>query len=325
MFLPDGSIIGGRRGEITYELGGSELSNLITTDHWQCRDFSCLIRKEAKSLLEWAAAKRGLLIYETCTRSELRRFCCQRLIALPREAAINTDKTLIAALRVADDQATFPNFTDLPTELRLHIYAIDFASLPPLEAPAQPPLTQTCRLLRKEALPVFYELSIFVITIISTQECLSRNLEHSRLFKKQRIEDRRVNSSFPYVKQSGRRVPAYNINFPSARTGKTGDATYETTVQHSCFTIHTAATCRVPAKISKRPEGMGLRVRDIWELLRKIDGVRCTLSWSDRSEEDVGEDGEGGVDGQGGKLISDVSEEDVGDDKGDGANTGDGH
>lgn len=53
---------------------------------------------------------------------------------------------------------TFTKFLELPTELRVHIYLLHFADLPRVSISAKsPPITQVSSLLRKEALPLWYE------------------------------------------------------------------------------------------------------------------------------------------------------------------------
>lgn len=70
-----------------------------------------------------------------------------------------THLRLIEALQEADDDGrVFGKILSLPAELRLQIYEHHFATYPEtLVTPAQPPITRTCRLIRREALPLFYK------------------------------------------------------------------------------------------------------------------------------------------------------------------------
>jgi len=64
---------------------------------------------------------------------------------------------LICELEKADRKIMFSRFTDLPPELRGEVYSWYIASLPKaVYTPTQPPLARTCKLLRKECLPVSY-------------------------------------------------------------------------------------------------------------------------------------------------------------------------
>lgn len=58
---------------------------------------------------------------------------------------------------------------ELPAELRNRIYEMYFDDLrQPIYAPKQPPLTLTCSLVRKEALPLFFARCCFGIAIPTT-------------------------------------------------------------------------------------------------------------------------------------------------------------
>ncbi|KAK0365427.1 ornithine aminotransferase [Friedmanniomyces endolithicus] len=63
---------------------------------------------------------------------------------------------MIAILEQADDERVFPRFMDLPPELRVEIYGHHFRSFDEGILAVQPPLTTVCKLLRQEALPMFY-------------------------------------------------------------------------------------------------------------------------------------------------------------------------
>lgn len=110
-------------------------------------------------------SQRGLLSYEGLPLHELKRFAAQR--ALPAVVGQKkTIKVLKAQLEMADEEATFDRFLDLPPELRCLIYAFHFESFPSDSAmrylrhvprlKRQPPISFSCREVRREALPLFY-------------------------------------------------------------------------------------------------------------------------------------------------------------------------
>ncbi|EME44805.1 hypothetical protein DOTSEDRAFT_35165 [Dothistroma septosporum NZE10] len=69
---------------------------------------------------------------------------------------------LVKALEAADDNIVFSKLVDLPAELRCRVYYFYVAAFPAkLYSPAQPPLALTCKLLRSEVLPVFYDTICF--------------------------------------------------------------------------------------------------------------------------------------------------------------------
>ncbi|KAK4496621.1 hypothetical protein PRZ48_012601 [Zasmidium cellare] len=127
----------------------------------------------------------GRLNYKACTTKELTQFIKERGIQGPEGA--RKKKELVAVLEAADEEATFDRYLDLPTELREHVASYYMAELVSpvygsdlngtgvcmpnadefelkekrLSTPTQPPLTRTCRLLRKETLPLFYQTGTF--------------------------------------------------------------------------------------------------------------------------------------------------------------------
>ncbi|KAF7193769.1 hypothetical protein HII31_04838 [Pseudocercospora fuligena] len=95
---------------------------------------------------------RGLLAYEAYSLSELRRFAhekCRRITTFPDDKL-----SLIQLLEEADEDMKFP-LMDLPPELRCKIYEFSVASLNIPSKPTQPPITKICRIVRREALPIF--------------------------------------------------------------------------------------------------------------------------------------------------------------------------
>lgn len=115
------------------------------------------------------------------------KFIKDRRLELPNTTPRRLWATLVARLEEADEDATSERFMDLPPELRERIASYYMADLESpvykedgddsvcmpanddgstkrvLEHPTQPPLTQTCRLLRQETLPLFYKNCTFMI------------------------------------------------------------------------------------------------------------------------------------------------------------------
>ncbi|GIZ44250.1 hypothetical protein CKM354_000745400 [Cercospora kikuchii] len=104
---------------------------------------------------------RGLLHYEDkrITNAQLSSFIQNRQLSKP---VASTRKAMISVLLGADEALHFDKFVDLPPELRERIYQFHISSLPErLFCPTQPPITRTCKLFRKEALPIFHRLTTF--------------------------------------------------------------------------------------------------------------------------------------------------------------------
>jgi hypothetical protein len=107
--------------------------------------------------------QRGLMSYEGLSVSELQSLCKAKGLS----SKAKTASRLARALEKADDNAMF-RFLDLPAEIRNMIYELYFLELPNLSGShIQPPLTLASRLLRTEALPLFYGCATFVFTILS--------------------------------------------------------------------------------------------------------------------------------------------------------------
>ncbi|KAK5127146.1 hypothetical protein LTR85_008506 [Meristemomyces frigidus] len=108
---------------------------------------------------------RGLLDYTKYETDHLKTLIAQRSLQMPECSACRGN--IVARLEQADENMTFPKFTDLPPELRVHIFELYFASVLTdprgYEAPSPPFLAQASRLLRKEALPVYYNTCRFVV------------------------------------------------------------------------------------------------------------------------------------------------------------------
>ncbi|TKA79796.1 hypothetical protein B0A55_03288 [Friedmanniomyces simplex] len=145
-------------------------------DHWKLDSHADLTTKEVKATLSarhfdfrnWSRRKRlrnlltrsdrGLPSYERQSLAELRHLCQSRVFEIPQRGR---KVDLIAILERADDEKTFPRFVDLPPELRLEVYGHHFRGLDEGMLAVQPPVTIACRLLRQEALPLFYTIYRF--------------------------------------------------------------------------------------------------------------------------------------------------------------------
>ncbi|KXT00745.1 hypothetical protein AC579_10220 [Pseudocercospora musae] len=100
---------------------------------------------------------RGLLYYgdQRTSMDMLRKFVKARGISLPTPT---TRKAIANVLMDADESRTFHGFQDLPTELREIIYEFYVDAFPEkLVCPTQPPLTRINKLIREEALPIFFK------------------------------------------------------------------------------------------------------------------------------------------------------------------------
>ncbi|USW58434.1 hypothetical protein Slin15195_G117530 [Septoria linicola] len=104
---------------------------------------------------------RGLLHYgdKRITDKELLHFTENRRLLKP---TANNRKAMVSVLMGGDETRVFERFVELPPELRERIYKLHISTFPEyLFNPTQPPITRCCKMLRREALPVFYDLTIF--------------------------------------------------------------------------------------------------------------------------------------------------------------------
>lgn len=126
---------------------------------------------------------RGLIIYEDCTDAELKKFVEGRLLKpmespfgasdLPRDDIKDLRQWwrdgLIRRLTASDDSPKFSKFVNLSPELRRRVYKFYIDSFPlVLYYPSQPPLTRASRLLRNEALSMFYSHQTFALQYART-------------------------------------------------------------------------------------------------------------------------------------------------------------
>ncbi|KAK3722725.1 hypothetical protein LTR37_002296 [Vermiconidia calcicola] len=153
-------------------------------------------------LLEvWRRIDRGDLCYYSLPTEELKRFTKDRNLTPIKD----TRKEFITALESADEEQSFPRFLDLPAELRTSIYEYYIANLPGVLGPcSQPPLTKTCRLIRKESAPIFYNRTTFVLDLHSnrskSQLTMTRDTDHflARLSPRSMSAMRSLELSFDY-------------------------------------------------------------------------------------------------------------------------------
>lgn len=119
--------------------------------------------------------EKELMTYNNCSYEELLKFCVQRHIPVPEkkvpipssgssgkpeEETESSKKELMRILMEADENRTFPRFTELPPEMRNLIYEFSYEFFEedstPNEIRTPPPIAQVSRLIRAEALPLFY-------------------------------------------------------------------------------------------------------------------------------------------------------------------------
>lgn len=125
-------------------------------------------------------AEKQLVCYDACTTQELQKFARARRLPGSWKRSL-----LERRLKAADGEATFPRFLDLPAELRNRVYQMYVAEFPVegLRTPAQPPITRCCRLLRQEALPVFYGSCTFVLNFAHHEVVPTWQRDTGRLLK----------------------------------------------------------------------------------------------------------------------------------------------
>jgi len=113
-----------------------------------------------------ARAQRGSLPYDIYNLLELKDFARNRKI--PSSHGRLSVPLLTRQLERADDDATFPRFSELPPELRQAVFEHYFASIAKERMNLvfkQPPATMASRLFRNEALPLFYRMCTFEVEI----------------------------------------------------------------------------------------------------------------------------------------------------------------
>lgn len=121
---------------------------------------------------------RGGLCYGQCSDDEVQKFMSDRNIHVKKATKRTWRSQTIKALMAADANAHFDRFHQLPPELRTRIYGMHFAEICPpertLSEPSQPPITRANRLLRAEALPLFYATARLTIAFTRRQSSFVR-------------------------------------------------------------------------------------------------------------------------------------------------------
>ncbi|KAK3626560.1 hypothetical protein LTR56_019730 [Elasticomyces elasticus] len=102
---------------------------------------------------------RGLCSYDKRSKAELLQFCESRGYA--RSDVLKSSKADLIAL-LENYEPVFEPFMELPPELRVLIYEYHLASLESLSPVVTPPITAVSKIVRKEALPCFYDTHRFV-------------------------------------------------------------------------------------------------------------------------------------------------------------------
>lgn len=152
--------------------------------------------------------ERGLLAYDRSSKSELRVFVRNRGLQDTIPATTLKPK-MLALLEAADNAATFDRFLELPPELRLRVYELHFDSFGLVDIAEQPPIAMVSRIIRREALPLFYHISCFTFTILSGAyspsgpmlDSLSRSMVNRLTdWQLERIEHLHVNFFGPRVR-----------------------------------------------------------------------------------------------------------------------------
>lgn len=129
-----------------------------------------------------ARAQQGYLSYDIYGLAELKDFARRRKIPLPHGRL--TAALLVRQLERADKNTKFPRFSELPPELRQAVSEQYFASLAKERMKLvfkQPPVTMASRLLRTEALPLFYRMITFELEV---RKCRSFPKDYYRVHKR---------------------------------------------------------------------------------------------------------------------------------------------
>ena len=119
-----------------------------------------------QKLMRYATrVERHQINYNGCTNAELQQFVRDRKFRSLTRVPFGR-RLYIDYLEVVDDKMGFTRFTKLPPEPRNMIYEYAMGDYPDLlYCPTQPPLTRVCRAMRVEALPIFFDLTTFVLKL----------------------------------------------------------------------------------------------------------------------------------------------------------------
>lgn len=144
-----------------------QVKNFLKTRKFYCPSDA----KKARIGELYVRDQRGFISYDALAVNELLQFYHARIRDMPLggqtllKAGKPSKADLVKVLEEADANSSFHHFSDLPAELRVRVYTLYFGSIGVLDRPAQPPITMVSRLLRKEALPVFYQTCTFKLDI----------------------------------------------------------------------------------------------------------------------------------------------------------------
>lgn len=127
----------------------------------------------------------GHLCYDKCSDEELQRFIRDRGLRCTRKkTGRNARSRLVDHLISADTRRSFTRFSELPAELRVHVYQFYVAEFTPFpfDKTRDPPLTHTSRMLRNECLPIFYRSCTFRIRIKQSRHSAGMRLQNGHSF-----------------------------------------------------------------------------------------------------------------------------------------------
>jgi hypothetical protein len=156
-----------RTGTSSYwELSVGDLLNkedLHSRLYWN--NFHVLKSTKVARLRElYVRSQRGMRSYEGVSRKELEHIIAERRILIPELGWANMEDLKRKLEQYDDEHNTFHRFLDLPPELRERIYTLYFNNYDEDDSPkCQPPISCASRIVRREALPLFYECCLFSI------------------------------------------------------------------------------------------------------------------------------------------------------------------
>lgn len=129
----------------------------------------------------------GIMQYSIWGTADLRDFLKRRGLLVPKK---ETSKTaLVEMLEAADYSPKFPRFMELPPEIRVMIYRHSMRSIIDGHTsdsaanylPLEPGIVHASRLIRAEALPVFYSTKTFPLHIAATSKVNSEDGDYPQM------------------------------------------------------------------------------------------------------------------------------------------------
>ena len=180
--------------------------------HWmqnrlQERDFYFKTSSVKTRLIKLLSrSERGLLSYDKCSAVELRIFCSSRLLRLHgKERKQQLIYLLEDEVEDEDEEATFEQFLELPSELRTRIYSFHFQEFEDFKRPVPPPITEVSRQFRHETLLLFYGTCMMTIEISPSAHYYGNNgvwfIEPSRM-----MASKDARTTFSYIPEKFLRV-----------------------------------------------------------------------------------------------------------------------